>query len=145
MPHPTPHERATAVARVMAGESRRGVAKSMGVSDGTVRRWIAQAERRGTAQEETLAMNAQSLAERIMQRQEEVRDQLLERISALIPVTDDLRAVATAYGIVTDKSLLTAGKPTGIHEHRASDPLDAEIEQLLSEEAAKRGDAAESG
>jgi transposase len=128
----------------MAGESRRKVAADMNVSDGTVRRWLERAERRESAQDEKMADDAASLAERIAAKQEQVREQLLRRIAELAPTTDDLRAVATAYGIVTDKSLLTAGKPTGIHEHRASDPLDAEIEQLLSEEAAKRhGDAAE--
>lgn len=139
--HHTPDQKATAVARVLAGESRRKVAGDMGVSDATVRRWMAQAESCETAQEQKLAEDAATIRARIERKQEEVRDLLLDRIRDLIPETEDLRAVATAFGIVTDKSLLTAGKPTGIHEHRSTDPLDVELEQLISEEAARRAAA----
>lgn len=140
--HAPDDQKATAVARVLAGESRRKVADDMGVARSTLGRWVEQADGPAeTDRSKKLAEDAATIRAGIEQKQEEVRQALLNRIAELIPKTDDLRAVATAFGIVTDKSLLTAGKPTGIHEHRSKDPLDLEIEQLLDEEAKKRGAA----
>lgn len=137
--HHTPDEKANAVARVLAGESRRKVADDVGVNETTVRRWVRQAAGRETPQAKKIADTAEQIRARIEQTQEEVRELLLQRIRDLVPKTDDLRAVATAFGIVTDKAELTAGRPTGRfdHTHRDADPLDAEIQQLLSEEAAR--------
>lgn len=137
-------ERATAVARVLAGESRRKVAGEMGVSPRTVRRWLDEAERADTPRAQTLAERAQAIADEIEHWETIARHRLIERIACLAVDSEDLAAATNAYSKLSEKALLRAGKPTGIHEHRASDPLDAEIEQLLSEEAAKRdGDTAD--
>jgi transposase-like protein len=132
MPRYTNEQKAQAVARVVAGEHRRAVARDVGVSDATVRRWLAGAERRATAQEKVFGELADDIAERIRERQEELREALLRRMGDLIPATDDLRAVATAYGILTDKALLAAGKPTRIHGGALDFPPDATPEQLAS-------------
>ena len=52
--------------------------------------------------------------------------------------TTTSRKLATAYGILTDKANVAAGRPTMI-SGRSPDERDAEIERLLQEEAAKRG------
>lgn len=135
--HHTPDAKATAVARVLAGESRRKVAAGLGVSDGTVRRWVGKAERRETAQEEKLAEQAAEVVADIEARQREARAVLLERIVALVPDSDSLREVATAYGIVTDKVLLAEGKPTS----RSEEVTVSRVERVagqLDELAARR-------
>ncbi len=150
MPRYTDEQKTQAVARVFAGEHRRAVARDLGVSDATVRRWCAVADRRATAREKarrepdlSWADEADDLAERIRERQEEVRDALLRRIADLIPATDDLRAVATAYGIVTDKALLAAGKPTKIRAEAPELPPDATPEELvrIADELRRRREA----
>lgn len=116
MPRYSEEQKAEAIALVDAGErSRCSIAEELGCSDSTVRRWIAAAERRETAGEKTLAAKAEALSEQIKATQSEVRQALLARLSELIPDTESLKDVATAYGIVTDKELLAAGKPTQIH------------------------------
>jgi transposase-like protein len=141
----TREEKAAAVAQVLAGQaSRRQVADQLGVSDSTVRRWMADVERRETAQEKDLAERAEDLAEKIQDLQEQVRHQLLERIAALIPDTDSVRELGTVYGIVTDKSLLTRGKATGRTEVIQKDSVDTEIANLL-ETMARREAAGSNG
>ncbi len=83
----------------------------------------------GTAKARCLADEAADIAERIKERQAEVRERLLQRIATRIPKTDSLKDLAIAYGIVTDKALLAAGKPTSIHQERFA-PDDASAEEL---------------
>ena len=138
MPHPTPKERATAVARVMAGESRRAVARSMGVSDSTVRVWVRAAESRGTAQENALADAAVSIAEQIEALQEKARLALIKRALELAPGADSIRDVMWAYGVATDKARLAAGKPTAIT--KSVDQMDVEIDTMLAEMARREAE-----
>jgi transposase-like protein len=128
----TREEKARAVARVMAGESRRQVARDMGVGFSTVKRWVAAANNPVTDVDELLAVDAGDIAERIKQRQTQVRELLLDRLFALAPDTRSLKEVAIAYGIVTDKALLAAGKPTSIHQERFAVPDDASADELAA-------------
>jgi hypothetical protein len=79
-----------------------------------------------------LADDAGDIAERIRQHQAEVRERLLQRIAARIPKTDNLKDLAIAYGIVTDKALLAAGKPTSIRHEAFVVPDDANEEELVA-------------
>jgi hypothetical protein len=77
------------------------------------------------------------------ERRAVVRDRLGKEIVGLLDrITEgsdrDARHLMTAAAIAIDKAELLAGRPTGIHEHRSTDPLDVELEQLISEEAARR-------
>lgn len=137
--HLTDTDRATAVGRVLAGESRRKVAKEMGVSDATVRRWMAQAESRETAQGQTLADRAQKIAEEIGHWEEIARHTLIRRIAELGAETKDLAAAANAYRRVSEQVQLAKGKPTSITGTASSDVDDA-IERLL-----RKHDEAEQG
>lgn len=130
--HHAPEEKAQAVGRVLAGESREQVAKDIGVAASTVKRWIAAAQRSETDAEKTLAQSAEEIGERLKQKQEEVRELLLDRIESLIPQSKSLKDVSTAYGIVTDKMLLAQGKPTSIHGQALALPDDATPEQVVA-------------
>jgi transcriptional regulator with XRE-family HTH domain len=125
-------EKAQAVARVMAGESRRQVANDTGVGASTVKRWVAAANTPVTEVDVLLAEDAGDIAERIRQRQAQVRELLLDRLFALAPDTRSLKECAIAYGIVTDKALLAAGKPTSIHHEALMVPDDASEEELAA-------------
>lgn len=131
----TPEQRATAVGRVLAGESRRAVAKDMGIADSTVRSWVKASETRETAGAQELAQRAQVIAEEIEHLQEAARHALIRRIVELAPRSDDLDKVANAYAKVTDKSLLTRGKPNQRTETISKDSIDGEIAGLLEEMA----------
>lgn len=130
--HVTDDQRATAVARVLAGESRRKVAQDMGVSDATVRRWIGKAERRETAQGMSLAEKAQGIAEQIEHWETIARDRLIQRIAELAVFSHDLTAATNAYDKLGQRALLRAGKPTSITQTKSSD-VDEAIERLLAE------------
>ncbi len=134
----TPEERATAVGRVLAGESRRKVADAMGVSDSTVRSWVKQSESRETAGAQELANRARAIADEISHLETIARHRLITRIADLAEKATDLDQVAKAYARVTDKALLAAGKPTSIV--RNQDQVDHEIEKLLEEMADRERD-----
>lgn len=123
-------QRATGVARVLAGESRRKVAGEMGVSDATVRRWITQSERRETAQDLDLADRAHKIADQIEHWETIARERLIRRVVELARESEDLAAVTNAYSKVTEKAMLRAGKPTSIT--KSVDQMDTEIEQMLA-------------
>ena len=111
----------------------------MGMGATTVRRWVSSAERRETADEKKLAKTAMEIAQSIKEREAEVRQALLDRMVALASeCEDDIQKLATAYGILTDKANVAAGRPSSVFG-RSPDERDAEIERLLAEEAAKRG------
>lgn len=143
---PTPDAKATAVARVLSGESRRQVASEMGVAESSVRRWVNAAESRETAQAIDLAEKAQAIAEEIVHLQEQARHALITRVVELAPKSDDLDKVANAYSKITDKSLLTRGKATQRTETISRDSIDGEIAQLLEEMARReQSDSASNG
>lgn len=131
----TPEQKAVAVARVLAGESRRQVASEFGVSDSTVRGWVAKAEQRDTAQDKDLAKRAQAALEEIEHWQEIARHALIQRLVELAPKSEDLDKVASAYERITKSSLLGRGKATGRTEVIQRDSIDTEIATLLEEMA----------
>lgn len=137
MPQFTEEQKAQAVALVNAGEtSRTKIAKKLGCSKSTISRWVASADRAETEPEKSLAEKAGEIAETIKVRQQEIRNILLDRIGELVPETNNLQAVATAYGIVTDKALLAEGKPTTIQGQAlvvgdgSPEELEATVEEL---------------
>lgn len=130
--HPTPQERATAVARVLAGESRRGVAQSMGVSASTVSGWVKTAESPETEQAQSLAERARLIADEIEHAETIARDRLIHRITELAVFSQDLTAVTNAYDKLGQRALLRAGKPTSITQTKSSD-VDEAIERLLAD------------
>ena len=85
-----------------------------------------------TESEALLADEAGDIAERIKRRQAQVRELLLDRLFALARDARNLKEVAIAYGIVTDKALLAAGKPTSIHQEGFALPDDADEEELVA-------------
>ena len=125
----TPNERAIAVARVLAGESQRKVAREMGVGDGTVRRWMAQAERRETAQAQSLAEQAQEIAGEIKRWEDIARHRLIRRIAEVAPRTEDLAQLASAYAKVTEKAMLAKKQPTAITATQSD--FDREVAELV--------------
>jgi len=139
MPRYNKETKAQAVARIKAGDkTASAIAIELGAGHNTVLKWVAdyEAEQTGTDSEKELATAVNEIRESIERKQEEVRDLLLKRIEALIPSTDDLKAVATAYGIVTDKQLLAQGKPTSITAQGVAIPADATPLQLREQAAA---------
>ena len=126
----THQEKAQAVARVIAGESRRRVARDIGVGASTVKRWVTAASEPRPKVKALLADEAGDIAERIRQRQAEVRELLLDRLFALARDARSLKEVAIAYGIVTDKALLAAGRPTNIHQEGFVLPDGADVDEL---------------
>lgn len=114
----------------MAGELRRAVAKTIGVSERAVRAWARTAERRETPQPHALADRAATIAAEIERLGTLARHRLIERIADLAPDSTDLVAVTNAYGKLTDRALLRAGKPTAITQ--SVDQMDVEIEGLLA-------------
>jgi transposase-like protein len=126
----TNEQKAQAIARVRSGDSPQLVAQELGCTERTVRRWAVDCPRMSDEKKD-LAERVAEISERIEQKQIETREILIQRIAELVPQTDDLRAVATAYGIVTEKALLTAGKPTSIHADAGiSIPDDASADEL---------------
>jgi transposase-like protein len=126
----TREAKATAVARVEVGESVPAVAESIGTAASTLRRWVNASRRSETLDEKKLADDVEKIAERITVKQTEARELLLDKLVKLVPQTDDLMAIAKAYGIVTDKALLAAGKPTSIHGNTIAVPDDATADEL---------------
>lgn len=62
-----------------------------------------------------VARTATQIAESIKRREAEARDALLDRLVAVASeCDDDIQKIATAYGILTDKANLAAGRPTSI-------------------------------
>ena len=131
-----PEIKAQAVARVYAGESRRAVAEDCGVSDSTVREWLKLAESRETAQGKELARSAEEISRAITEKERGTRELLLDRLAAVVPESVSVREIATAYGILTDKSMLAKGQPTSIV---GRSDMDSEIRNLL--EQMKENDA----
>jgi transposase-like protein len=140
----TPDEKATAVAQVLAGESRREVARRMGITETSVRRWVKEADGRETSRAQELAEKAQAIAEEIEHWQELARHALIRRIVELAPRSEDLDKVAGAYEKVTKSSLLSRGKATGRTEVIQKDSVDTEIQDLL-ETMARREAAGSNG
>lgn len=110
----------------------------MAIGATTIRRWVSAAERRETADEKKLARTAMEIAESIKKKEAEAREALLDRLVAkAAECEDNVQQIATAYGILTDKANVAAGRPTGI-VGKSPDERDADIERLLQEEAARR-------
>lgn len=135
--------RARAVARVLAGESRRAVAADTGIAASTIRAWLATTQSPETAGDVRLADRAQAIAGDIEHHETIARDRLIQRIVELAPTSEDLVAVTNAYAKLSDRALLRAGKPTSITG--TVDGMDAEIERMLSEMAERETAASGDG
>lgn len=111
MPRYNNETKAQAVARIQAGDATASkIAEELGASHNTVNDWVRKAAKLPeTDSEKKQAETIDGIRARIEEQQERLRDQLLGRMADLIPGEEDLRAVATAYGIVTDKQLLAQG------------------------------------
>lgn len=143
--HPTDEQRATAVARVLAGESRRAVARDMGISDSTVGGWVKAAESGESERALNLAERAQKIAGEIEHWETIARERLIRRIVELAPASEDLAAVTNAFAKLSDKALLRAGKPTSITQTREASDVDDAIERLLRQHDEAEMDASRNG
>lgn len=130
-------QRALAVAEYRLTGSYSHARKAAGCSLNSVKTWVQDAELQLSDGSKEMAGRAEEI---VAIRRASLND-LIERTIELqlrdLPGAD-FRDRTGLLKIASEQALLAKGKPTGIHEHRSSDPLDAEIEQLLSEEAAKR-------
>ena len=131
MPRYRRTQQAEAVGLVLAGRSRREAGRALGVSEATVRRWMAQVERRTSTQEKEVARMAEDFAGRIREKEAEAREKLLDRILEFEGPAS-LRDLAVAYGVLTDKARLATGQPTEIVNVERS--FRADIEALSNEE-----------
>lgn len=132
-------EKAQAVARVRSHDAtRQEVADDLGCSVNTVKTWLKQTPE--TALEKTVADRVAEISEQISQKQAETRQALLDRVAELVPECGSLKDVATAYGIITDKALLAAGKPTSIQGQAIAvgDGTPEELERTVEELRARR-------
>lgn len=141
--HVTEEQRTAAVARVLAGESRRKVAKDMGIAQSTVSGWVKAAQSAETERFRKMGEKAEGIAEQIENLQETARLMLLERVVELVPSTDGLKDVMWSYGVATDKSRLGKGQPTSIT--KSVDQMDSEIEQMLATMAEREKSGSRNG
>jgi transposase-like protein len=134
MPRYTPAQKSEALAYYLTTGSMSAAARQMGCSVSTVKTWVDDAQLNPSA--ETVDQNeivdeAERIAQAIRDKQEQVREKLLDRLAFLAKDSTDLKGVATAYGIVTDKALLAQGKPTAITGEAMAFPVDASPDQLV--------------
>jgi hypothetical protein len=138
----TLEQRALAVAEYRLTGCFEHARRPLGCSRSTVRGWALAAESPLTDDEKRMHERADELAAVKRASLETLIERTIELQLRDLP-TADFRDRTGLLKIASELNLLGKGKPTAIHEHRDSDPLDAEIAQLVSEEAAKRhGDAA---
>lgn len=130
-------QKAQAVARVRTADATaKQVAADLGCSINTLRTWLKQTPR--TESEKTIAERVAQISDQIEQKQAETRQALLDRVAELVPECGSLKDVATAYGIITDKALLAAGKPTSIQGQAiavgegTAEELEKTVEELRS-------------
>lgn len=160
-------DRAAALARIRAGESRRSIARELGVADGTIRNWeksAAKAARQGEVVEGVQqGMRAQTLARlKLINAQAEEMGQLIEAASTeamarlAVSMTERLGAgeadsltlpqSAVVFGILSDKSVKqrelrskaeAQGRAAGDLNRLSKDELEQRREQLKQ---LRRGD-----
>lgn len=118
--------------------SYREAAASVGCSITTVKKWAAQHEVVDSDDEKSVEDRIREKVADLRELQEEARETLMRRIISLAPREDDLRAVATAYGIVTDKAQLSRGLPTTITENLTPGDARRELGRTRDELAERR-------
>jgi transposase-like protein len=134
MPRYTPAQKSEALAVYLTTHSLNAAARKMGCSPSTIKTWVEDAQLEGPigpGDQNEIVDEAERIAQAIRDKQEQVRETLLDRLAFLAKDSTDLKGVATAYGIVTDKALLAQGKPTAITGEAMAFPADASPDQLV--------------
>jgi transposase-like protein len=133
MPRYTPAQKSEALAVYLTTGSLSAAAREMGCAVSTVKQWVEREQSSGIEGENhsPIVDEAERIAQAIRDKQEQVRETLLDRLAFLAKDSTDLKGVATAYGIVTDKALLAQGKPTAITGEAMAFPVDASPDQLV--------------